>query len=159
MDALDRIVATEEIKAVTARYARTMDTKEWEGYRSVLTDDMVLDISATVDPSYSGPVKFEGADEVVELTRSFLADARSVHQLHAPEIEVTSDTTAQGVWALEDYLFYPTGDDGAARDFHGWGHYHVQYARSGGRWRLQRLTITRLTDDIVPADLAPEPAA
>jgi hypothetical protein len=154
MDGLERLVAIEEICAVTARYARTMDTKDWGGYRSVLSDDMVLDISATVDEGYSGPARFEGGDVVVELTRSFIGDAASVHQLHAPEIEIISDVSARAVWALEDRLFYPRTDDADARDFHGWGHYHVEYIKVDGRWRMRSLTLTRLTDDVVPADLA-----
>jgi len=39
----------EAIKQLKARYFRTMDTKDWDGMRTVFTDDVVMDTSAAAD--------------------------------------------------------------------------------------------------------------
>ena len=61
--------------------------------------------------------------------------------MHSPEIELTSETTATGIWAMGDTVESP---DGWA--LYGAGHYHETYAKQDGRWRIKsnHLTRTRL---------------
>jgi hypothetical protein len=61
-----------------------------------------------------------------------------------PEIEITSPTTARGVWAMEDKLRWP--ERGTA--MHGYGHYHETYELVDGAWRIKTLTLTRLRVDV-----------
>jgi hypothetical protein len=64
----------------------------------LFTDDFVSDTSEV------GGKLIVGADDFVALTRKGIgrpAQAKT-HQVHAPEIELTSATTARGVWALQD---------------------------------------------------------
>ena len=77
-----------------------------------------------------------------------LADAVTVHHGHMPEITLTSDTTAAGVWAMEDTIRWPDGTK-----LHGFGHYHETYERADGTWRIASSTLTRLLVDFA----APEP--
>ena len=51
-----------------------------------------------------------------------------MHQVHAPEITLTSDTTATGVWALEDVVRLAPGVN-----LNGRGHYHETYEKVDGR--------------------------
>jgi len=88
----------EDIKQLKARYFRTLDTKDWEGYREVFTDDVVIDTTA------SGGERINGADAFVEYLGRALAGTTTVHQGHMPEITLTSDTTATGIWALHDIV-------------------------------------------------------
>jgi hypothetical protein len=74
--------------------------------------------------------------------RDLLADVVTVHHGHMPEIELTSATTATGIWALQDLLRWPDG-----RELHGYGHYHEEYEKSDGRWRIKKMTLTRLRTD------------
>ena len=60
-----------------------------------------------------------------------------------PEIELTSPTTATGTWAMEDWLRWPDG-----RELHGAGHYHEEYEKVDGRWRITKMTLTRLRTDL-----------
>jgi hypothetical protein len=64
-----------------------------------------------------------------------------------PEIEITSPTTARGVWAMEDMLRWPDG-----RELHGYGHYHETYERTDDGWRIKTLTLTRLRTDVTEPD-------
>src|SRR6187431_692227 len=93
----------EAIRQLKARYFRTMDTKDWAGMRQVFTDDVVIDTSE------SGGDVVGGADAFIGFLQDVLGDAVTVHQGHMPEIEVTSPTTATGVWALHDIVIWPSG--------------------------------------------------
>jgi uncharacterized protein (TIGR02246 family) len=126
----------EEIRQLKARYFRTMDTKDWAGMRAVFTDDVV------VDTSESGGGVISGADEFMAFLRETLAEVVTVHHGHMPEIEITSPTTATGVWAMEDMLRWPNGEE-----LHGYGHYHDTYVKTGADWRIASTTLTRLRAD------------
>ena len=41
MDAVEKLLALEEIKQLRAKYWRTLDTKQWEDWGSVFTEDLV----------------------------------------------------------------------------------------------------------------------
>ena len=126
----------EAIKQLKARYFRTMDTKDWAGMRQVFADDVVMD---TTD---SGGGVVTGADAFLEFLQQTLADAVTVHHGHMPEIELTSSTTATGIWALHDVIVWPDGTR-----LQGDGHYHETYERVGGAWRITSSTLTRLRMD------------
>ena len=130
----------EAIKQLKARYFRTMDTKDWDGMRQVFTDDVVMDTSA------AGGGVVTGADEFLAFLREALDGTVTVHQGHMPEIELTSATTATGVWALHDLIRWPDGSD-----MEGFGHYHETYAKADGTWRIASSTLTRLRTDWRPA--------
>ena len=126
----------EAIKQLKARYFRTMDTKDWNGMREVFTDDVVVDTTA------SGGGVVRGADEFMSFLREAIGDVVTVHHGHTPEIDLTSPTTATGVWAMEDMLRWPNGTE-----LHGFGHYHETYDKADGTWRIKRTTLTRLRLD------------
>jgi uncharacterized protein (TIGR02246 family) len=131
----------EAIKQLKARYFRTMDTKDWAGMREVFADDVVMDTTA------SGGGVVTGADEFVSFLRDILQDVVTVHHGHTPEIELTSSTTARGVWAMQDLLKWPNG-----RELHGYGHYHETYELIDGAWRIKSSRLTRLRVDVEGSD-------
>jgi uncharacterized protein (TIGR02246 family) len=131
----------EAIKQLKARYFRCMDTKDWDGYRRVFTDDVVVETEG--DPHG----EHHGGDAFVEFLRATLDGVVTAHHGHTPEIEVTSPETASGVWAMEDELWWPEG--GPFKHLHGYGHYHESYEKQAdGAWRIKSLKLTRLRTDI-----------
>ena len=90
----------ESIKQLKARYYRYLDTKDWDRWRDVFTDDFVGDTTE------AGGRVIVGVDEFVAYTRNTIGkpSQATIHQVHAPEIELTSATTARGVWALNDIV-------------------------------------------------------
>ena len=122
----------EAIKQLKARYFRTMDTKDWSAMRQVFTDDVVADTTEAGGPSITG------ADDFNAFLQQTLGDAVTIHQGHMPEIELTSPTTATGIWALHDIVIWPTGR------LEGAGHYHETYEKTDGGWRIKSLRLTRL---------------
>ena len=131
----------EAIRQLKARYFRTMDTKDWAGMRQVFTDD------AVIDTSEAGGERVEGADAFMAFLQELLHGAATVHHGHMPEIELTSDTTATGTWALNDIIIWPSGTR-----LDGYGHYHETYEKADGRWRIASTKLTRLRVDVEMAD-------
>ena len=130
----------EALKQLKARYCRTMDTKDWAAMRQVFSDDVTMDTVA------SGGSVMTGADDFLIFLVEAIGDVSTVHQCHTPEIELTSATTAVGIWAMEDMLRFPDGSE-----LHGYGHYHETYIARNGEWRISSSTLTRLRMDFTPA--------
>ena len=134
------LMAIEAIKQLKARYCRYLDTKDWAAWRALFTDDFVSD---TAD---AGGKLIVGADDFVAFTRKGIGrpSQATAHQVHAPEIELTSATTARGVWALQDVVRF-----GPGITLVGYGHYHETYENIAGQWLIKSSKLTRLREDIV----------
>jgi hypothetical protein len=150
LDAAERIVAIEEVKALKARYFRTMDTKDWEGFADVFAADASLDISGEMGANASDDGVVRGRLEIATFVRNAIHDVTTVHHGHMPEIDVISPTWATGVWAMEDMLRWPVG--APIRSLHGYGHYHETYEHHGGRWFIASTKLTRLRVDVEMPD-------
>jgi hypothetical protein len=140
---LERLMAIEEIKQLRGRFARMLDTQNWPEFERVFAPDASLD--ATQEGEHGGLI--EGAANIVAFISKSLLNASSVHHAHTPEIELTSATTAKGIWAMEDMLRWPEG--GPIKELHGYGHYHETYERVAGQWRVKSFKLTRLRVDMV----------
>ncbi|MBV8789387.1 MAG: nuclear transport factor 2 family protein [Mycobacterium sp.] len=134
------LLAIESIKQLKARYCRYLDTKDWDAWRTIFADDFVSDTSE------AGGKVIAGADDFVAFTRKALGrpTQATAHQVHAPEIELTSATTARGVWALQDVVRF-----GPGVSLVGYGHYHETYESIAGQWVIKSSKLTRLREDIV----------
>jgi uncharacterized protein (TIGR02246 family) len=130
----------EAIKQLKARYFRCLDSKDWDGFRDVFAPDVTVDTS-----SDDGNVH-QGRDEFLAFLIPVLADVITVHQGHMPEISITSDATATGIWAMEDYLEFGAG--GPVKTLHGRGHYHETYVKLNGEWKIKSTKLTRLRLDV-----------
>jgi hypothetical protein len=139
MTDIERLIALEEIKQVKARYFRCMDTKDWAAFEAVFAPD------ATADYSSEGDAKewtASGAANIVAFVRKAVGPAISVHHGHMAEVEVLSPTSARGIFAMEDLIWWPEGS--CRKTLHGWGHYHETFEKIGGKWHIKTLKLTRL---------------
>lgn len=136
----DTLPTIEAIKQLKARYCRHLDAKDWAAWRTIFADDFVSDTSE------AGGKVIAGADDFVAFTRRALGrpNQPTAHQVHTPEIELTSATTARGIWALQDVVRF-----GPGVTLVGYGHYHETYEDIDGRWVITSSKLTRLREDIV----------
>jgi len=135
VETTDVLIAVEGIKRLKARYCRLVDTKQWADLRQLLTDDATMEI---INPT--GEIRAEGGDKVIGLMSG--ATAITVHQVHAPEIEILGPSSARGVWAVESVGF---ADASAKAPFmQSYGHYHETYTIVDGEWRIATIRLTRL---------------
>ncbi len=130
----------EAIRQLKAQYFRLMDTKQWERWGDCFTADISACYEGALRAGDDKPRenRVEGREALVEHVRNMMTGGISIHQGFMPEIELTSPTTASGIWSMFDYLRLPT------RIFKGWGHYHDDYIKEDGRWRIKKTHLTRL---------------
>jgi hypothetical protein len=141
-----QLVDLYEIQKLKARYFRLMDTKQWEAWRDLFTDDMELYLENSSVPESEVPT-LVGGDAFVAYLAASHPDKLTVHHGHMPEIEFVDADTATGIWAMFDWVDDP-GRHGA---WQGYGHYHERYVRCpDGRWRIASVRLTRLRVNSVP---------
>lgn len=130
------------ITQLKARYFRLMDAKDWDGLAAVFTDDVVIDMTET------GGGITRSVGEYMPFLRANIEHLTTVHHGHTPEIAVTSPTTATGLWAMEDNLWWPEGSE--LGHLRGYGHYHEEYRKGAdGCWRISAMRLSRLHTVIV----------
>lgn len=117
----------EAIRQLKYRYLRHLDSKQWDEMARTFTEDAACNYSG-------GQHKYEGRDAIMSFLKEGLPNHRlSMHHCHHPEIEITSETTAKGTWALEDYLI-DTQDNFS---LHGAAFYHDEYVKVNGEWKIK----------------------
>jgi 3-phenylpropionate/cinnamic acid dioxygenase small subunit len=128
----------EAIKQLKARYFRLLDTQQWEAWGQVFTHDARLHWGPRPEDAVGG------RDEIVRAVSAALAGARTCHHGHMPEIELLDATRARGIWAMFDWVDHPR------YDLKGYGHYHEEYVKQDGAWRIRRSRLVRLREDRIP---------
>jgi hypothetical protein len=127
-----RIRALEDVEAIKRlkyRYWRCLDLKGWDEMATCFTAD------ATVDYG-DGRYRFAGVEAILGFLRESLGPgtgALGYHHGHHPEIELTGDTTARGVWALDNYLFNAARKRGVRIA----AYYHDEYVKVAGEWKIR----------------------
>ena len=131
------------IMALKGRYCRTLDTKDWDGFGNCLAEDFAgrYEGMPRAGKDVATVAVVQGRAPTVAGTAANLQTVPTVHLVFSPEIEIVDETRARGVWGMRDYLEFPTCV------FTGYGHYHEEYIKGDGVWRIQRTHLTRLHVD------------
>lgn len=137
MNNLDQISDWIAICNAKARYCRTLDTKDWDGFRDMFTEDYELDVS-----DGTGMPVIKGRDEAMAQVKGSILTAKTAHQVHTPEITLNGDE-AHAIFAMQDRVVW-----GPDRALTGYGHYHERWVRRNGEWKIATLKLTRLHMDI-----------
>ena len=143
MNALERLLAREEICELKARYCRLLDTKRWEVWGQIFTEDVEMDVGDDVAPEHGSPL-VRGRDVVVTQTRHFVGTAQTVHHVHTPEIAFQDDEHASGIWAMYDRVIFGPNPPVPLKSIIGHGHYHERYVRGLDGWRIDAIRLTRI---------------
>lgn len=137
----------EQIKQLKARYFRYLDTKDWDGFRGLFTDDCEHYI-----PAEAGQ-RFQTNDEYFASVIPLLSTGVTTHHGHMPEIKLLSETEAEGIWAMHDYV-QTEGPSGRV-SIKGYGHYIETYRKGAdGQWRISSKRNERLRVDPSPWTLS-----
>ncbi len=135
----------EEIRGVKARYCRFLDTKAWDELAGLFTEDATLDVRED-----TGLPPIVGRDALVAQIKAAVANARTAHQVHSPEITLLNEHSAEAIWAMQDRVVWAEGKSPIppVRAITGYGHYYECYARQDGVWRIAALKLARLHVDM-----------
>lgn len=129
----------EAIKRVKSAYCRRVDLRDWDGVVALFSPDCVF--VHAVHQDVAGPRDF------FDRVAARITPGVSVHHAQAPEIDLTSPTTARAIWSFHDYV---ETDDGAIR-YQGYGFYEEELAKDGtGTWVITRFQQRRLRMDAMP---------
>lgn len=129
----------EAIKRLKYRYLRCLDQKRWDELATCFTEDAK---AAYSDGKYS----FNGRDAIMQFLQQALGTPTKIttHRGHQPEIELTSETTATGTWALDDLVI----DTQNQTTLRGAAFYEDQYIKVGGAWKIRATGYHRIFEEI-----------
>ena len=141
----DRLTDFYAIQQLKSRYFRYLDTKVWDRWRRLFTDDLQFAVEESLSPQDAAPMR-SGGDRFVVRVSKILETAITVHHGHMPDIEFIGPHDATGVWAMNDWV--DDADKGYA--MRGWGHYHERYRKGAtGEWQISELRLTRLRRETI----------
>ncbi|WP_327292785.1 nuclear transport factor 2 family protein [Streptomyces sp. NBC_01198] len=153
MNDTDRLIAIEDIRRVMARYVYNADHHRFEDLAGLFTPDGTF---TPYKPDGSMWMRMEGREGIATSigSRNIPGDVL-IHHLFSDEIDVESENTARGTWAMEDIVNRvereekAVGPDGAPvpMGMHGFGHYHGRFVKIAGTWYIAELKQTRLRID------------
>jgi hypothetical protein len=147
MSDLQTLLDYEAIRQVKARYCRFLDTKDFDGFMGLFTQDAILDVE---EDTHQPP--FVGQEAIRKTIIWSVADAQTAHQIHMSEIDLQGDE-ATVITPMQDRVVWAPGKSplpGAA-SITGFGHYRERYVRMDGVWKIAALKLTRLYVEVHPA--------
>ncbi|MDD4516166.1 nuclear transport factor 2 family protein [Massilibacteroides sp.] len=134
---LQILMDIEAIKQLKAKYLRCVDSKLWSEIRSCFADDLTTSLA-------DGELSFNSADDLIDYFVNNMVETEiTMHHCHTPEITLTSETTAEGIWALHDYVIAQDVDlcvQGAA-------FYKESYVKQNGRWLIKDIGYKRVFEE------------
>lgn len=139
---LQQLSDLEDIRTLKHRYFRGIDTADVDLLRTLFTEDVEIDYRGG---SYRA--RLTGRDNMLEfLANSFHAGALAMHHGHMPEVTLTGDDSAQGIWYLEDMFILV--DAGIKTE--GTALYKDVYRKDEGEWRIACSEYDRVIELISP---------
>lgn len=132
---MNDIMEIEQIKKLKHRYFRHLDCKQFEAMLALFADGA----STSYD---SGRHSYQGKSEIYKFFDSTMSNPKILHQHqgHHPEIELTSASTATGVWYMDDTVHILEHN----RKVRGNGVYWDEYIKQDGEWKIQHTGYERL---------------
>jgi len=138
---LQDLLDIEAIKQLKSDYFHFMDTKQWDSWRELFTDDFVA--------QGREPIR-QGRDQFVRFVSEKLDGVSSCHHGYMPVIEILSKSTARGRWTMDDELRLPAGHPWSAPGttggsrLLGYGFYDEEYRKTGSDWQIAVMKLSRL---------------
>ena len=127
----------EAIKRLKYKYLRCLDLKLWTEMESCFTADAT---AAYGDGQYS----FSTRTQIIQFLSGALGPGRiTSHRAQQPEIDLTSATTATGVWALDDTVI----DVESRGLIRGAAFYRDEYVKLDGQWKIKSTGYQRLFEE------------
>jgi hypothetical protein len=125
VDALERLVAIQEIRDQIARYAIWFDDKNWEAFSGLWADDAVFEVDG---------VAFVGKTALLEFLTACLPTDYSGKHMNSPPL-VEPDAEGERARARTDVVW-------VSQDFENRivARYDDRFVRIDGRWLFERRT-------------------
>lgn len=139
---LQQLSDLEDIRTLKHRYFRGIDTADLALLGALFTEDVTVD--------YRGGhyrVVVSGRSDMLEfLANSFHSDFVGMHHGHMPEITLLDDSSAEGIWYLEDIAINLSSRNHTS----GSAIYRDRYRREGGAWKIAHTEYDRVIELMRP---------
>ncbi len=135
------LVEIELIKRCKYKYLRLLDTQRIDELREVMTEDCTASYG-------NGQYSFDCLEDIL----AFLAETigqpsfAPSHSCHQPEIDLTGDDTATGIWKLEDHVL--VREHGV--EVIGAAFYEDRYVKTDDGWKICHTGYRRLFEEFRP---------
>lgn len=128
----------ELIKRLKYRYMRALDMKQWDELADCITEDAVTDYD-------SGKYSFHEKQKIIDFLKQYMDRPTLItqHQVHHPEIDLTSETTAKGIWYFQDIVI----DLDANTTLRGAAFYHDEYEKVDDQWKIKHTGYIRTYEE------------
>lgn len=138
---LDELAEIERIKALKYRYARLLDTKDWDALAMLFVEDATAAYGG-------GQYSFAGREAIMGFLTGALGstDVLTSHMVGQPEIELTAPDRARGTWALQDIVILSAMD----LVVRGASFYADEYVKTPDGWRFQHTGYRRVWEEMAP---------
>ena len=131
---MSELLEMEKIRQLKYRYFRCLDTNDWPEFEKCFTEDCKAAYS-------DGKLTFENRAEIVKFMSDNMSGDQflSMHHGHHPEITLTGDSTATGIWYLEDLIL----DLKNRFKIFGAAIYSDEYRKVDGEWKISSIGYKR----------------
>jgi 3-phenylpropionate/cinnamic acid dioxygenase small subunit len=141
IDPVTYLLEVDAIGRLKARYVRFLDTRQWDEFRRLFTDDAWF-VSPSTGDGGVGPADF------VEVVKNGWITRGSIHHVHSPEIELTETDSARATWSIITIHRPHDPQKLTEQVVHGYGYYDEQYRKEAGEWKISSLKLTLLREDL-----------
>ena len=125
---IQTLEAIEAIKRVKSRYWRCLNLNLWDEMEGCFAKDAIADFPAG---------RFQGWEAIIKYISETAAPSRksviAVDQSHNPEIEITDDKTAMGIWQMYIYRIDKETNTG----WHRFLYHYDDYVKEDAIWKIK----------------------
>lgn len=141
---LQQLSDFEDIRTLKHRYFRGIDMADMTLLSGLFTEDITVDYR-----SEGYRVQVQGRANMLEfLENSFHSEALAMHHGHMPDITLTGDNSATGVWYLEDIFIDLTRKNFCI----GTAIYKDRYRKVADSWKIEHTEYDRVIELNQPLD-------
>lgn len=131
------------------RYLRGLDTHQWELLESCFTEDAFAWYSG-------GAFTHRGRRQIVDFLKELIPPAFvSSHIAVHPELKLTGANLAEGIWRLQDIVYFTEpnpvfahGHIEGGEEMTGAGYYYENYAKEADGWKISSIGYVRIFEVI-----------
>ena len=149
MTTLNDLTEFHEISQLKYRYLRGLDTHQWDLLEDCFTEDAFAWYSG-------GAFTHSGRRQIVDFLRELIPPSFvSSHIVAHPELKLTGPTTAEGIWRLQDIVYFTEanpmfahGNILGGEQMSGAGYYYEEYRKEDSGWKISSIGYVRIFEVI-----------
>jgi|TARA_B110000495_G_C22902366_1_gene526640 ketosteroid isomerase-like protein len=133
-----------DIIDVMSSYAKGIDTKDFDFYGKIFSDD--VEVNIIYDPNFrsGGQVTLNGKEEWVSYVKEAVSKYQSSQHMMGNPLIVYEGGIAKVRTDIQATHYYKEGDNKKSTL---WGHYNTHMKKLNGSWKVVKHTLTSIGSD------------